>query len=401
MTGLSAADHHEDSVAGRNAAEQAIVTGGVFRPVLGDSAVTALHTPAIADGRNATLRALTDAFAGRHRSERPEIAHYRRIASALLPHTNNATRAYVAAALSQCDHAPGDIMDMLCDDDIGVAKPILRDSHAVSERKLVALAWEGSREHVKYLVQRPNLPRAVLDALLNRLDPEIDLALLKHHMANLSLDQITTLASREDFSTASAEAFIDSHTLSSAQLAELFWLTGPEMRLVIVADFAAHGRERKATITSATGALAGKAARALVTLAREKRFDDLAAAFSRISDIDRLTSVRIIGDKGGEALCIVGRAMDLPRDAMEDLLSAFGHGRKGTLRPLMELFDAMPTSSAHAMLDHWCPEAPARDRTELPVQFDSTVVHRVRPEAGVSRPANVEQHRVDQTRRTA
>ncbi|MEM8878371.1 MAG: DUF2336 domain-containing protein [Pseudomonadota bacterium] len=396
MTGLSAADYNDDVFAGRNAAEQAIVTGGVFRPVLGDSAVAGLHTPAIADGRNATLRALTDAFAGRRRSDRPEIAHYRRIASALLPHTNNATRAYVAAALSQCDHAPSDILDMLCDEDIGIAKLILRDSQSVSDRKLVAVAWEGTSEHVNHLVQRADLPRAAIDALLNRLDPQIDLALFKHHMSNLSLDQITTLASREDFSTASAEAFIDNHTLSSAQLAELFWLTGPEMRLVIVADFAAHGLERQATISSATGTLAGKAARALVTLAREKRYDDLAAAFSRISDIDRLTSVRIIGDKGGEALCLVGRAMDLPRDTMEDLLSAFGHGRRGTLKPLMELFDAMPTTSAHAMLEHWCPQAPVRERKELPVKFDSTVVRQVRSEAGTGRPATVERDSTQQ-----
>jgi uncharacterized protein (DUF2336 family) len=391
MTALPATQDYEDAVAGRYVAEQAIVTGGVFRPVFGDTTGAELHTPAIADGRNATLRALTDAFVGRHRSERPEIAHYRRIAFALLPHTNNATRAYVAAALSQCDHAPADILDMLCDDDISIAKSILTHSRAITDEKLAALAWQGSSEHVKYLLQRQSLPTSAIDALINRLEPEIDLGLLKHQMANLSLDQITILVSREDFTAASAEAFMDSHTLSPAQLAELFWLTGAEMRLVIVADFSAHGRDRNATISSATGSLADKASRALVTLAREKRFDDLAAAFSRIADIDRLTSVRIIGDKGGEALCVIGRAMGLARDTMEDLLSAFGHGRQGTLQPLMELFDAVPTSSAHALIEHWCPQATTQARTERPVQFDATVVHRVRSEAGVVRPAHVDQ----------
>jgi uncharacterized protein (DUF2336 family) len=351
-----------------------------------------LETPAITDGRNATLRALTDAFVGRHRTARPEIAHYRRIAFALLPHVNSGTRAYVAAALAQSSHAPADLLDALCDQDLSISKPILSRSRAIDPIRLAALARDGSQEHVEILMQRQDLPETVVNALIERLDPDTDAALLGRQMANLTLDQITMLASREDFSAGAAEAFIDNHTLSRAQLAELFWVAGSEMRLVIVADFAAQGRDGPAGLPARTGSLADKAARALVLLAREKRFEDLVAAFARLGDVDRTTSARIIRDRGGEALCVMGRALALPLDAMEDLLSAFGHARAGTLKPLMELYTAMPANAAHVMLDHWYPERGEIREESAPVHsgIDATVVHKPRPQAAqTARPTQI------------
>jgi uncharacterized protein (DUF2336 family) len=351
-----------------------------------------LETPAIADGRNATLRALTDAFVGRHRSARPEIAHYRSIAFALLPHVNSGTRAYVAAALAQSSHAPADLLDALCDQDLSVSKPILSRSRAIDPDRLATLARDGSAEHVELLMQRQDLPETVIDALIDRLDPDTDAALLGRQMANLTLDQITVLASRDDFSAAAAGAFIDNHTLNRAQLAELFWVTGAEMRLVIVADFAAQGRERISGLSENVGKLAGKAARALVMLAREKRFEDLVAALARLGDIDRATAARVIRDRGGEALCVTGRALGLPLDAMEDLLSAFGHARAGTLTALMELYTAIPAGAAHSMLDHWYPERGKHVEDEAPMQsgIEATVVHKKRPQSAQgARPAQI------------
>jgi uncharacterized protein (DUF2336 family) len=342
-----------------------------------------LETPAIADGRNATLRSLTDAFVGRHRSARPEIAHYRSIAFALLPHVNSGTRAYVAAALAQSSHAPADLLDALCDHDLSVSKPILSRSRAIDPDRLATLARDGSTEHVELLMQRQDLPESVMDALIDRLDPDTDAALLGRQMANLTLDQITVLASRDDFSAEAAGAFIDNHTLNRAQLAELFWVSGAEMRLVIVADFAAQGRERASGLSESVGKLAGSAARALVMLAREKRFEDLVAGIARLGNIDRVTAARIIRDRGGEALCVTGRALGLPLDAMEDLLSAFGHARAGTLKPLMELYTAIPAGAAHAMLDHWYPERGTHleDKASSQSGIEATVVHKKRPQS--------------------
>jgi uncharacterized protein (DUF2336 family) len=78
-------------------------------------------------------------------------------------------RAKLSARLANVNNAPAGVVRLLAfDDDIDVARPVLRDSERLNESDLVANASTKSQQHLAAISERRSLSEAVTDVLVTR-----------------------------------------------------------------------------------------------------------------------------------------------------------------------------------------------------------------------------------------
>ena len=96
-------------------------------------------------------------------------------------------RAKLAVRLADVVNAPaGVIRTLALDDDIEVARPVLRDSVRVGEPDLVASANSKSQQHLLAISERKSLSEAVTDVLVTRGDSRVAHSVAKNVTARLS-----------------------------------------------------------------------------------------------------------------------------------------------------------------------------------------------------------------------
>ena len=122
----------------------------------------------IASGGKATrserlFRAAIIAFCALSRPTRAEIAQIDDLLLSLLPHVSPSCRRFAAAALSDCAHAPAGLVNRLCDEDVGVAAPLLARSPVLDASALIGLLRRHGLPHARVIARRQDLNPVVAD----------------------------------------------------------------------------------------------------------------------------------------------------------------------------------------------------------------------------------------------
>ena len=106
-----------------------------------------------------------------------------RLAAAIEP----VARAKLAERLAPAANAPAGVVRMLAfDDDIEVARPLLRASECLQESDLVENANSKSQRHMLAISERKNLTEAVTDVLVTRGDQQVAYAVSRNASAHIS-----------------------------------------------------------------------------------------------------------------------------------------------------------------------------------------------------------------------
>jgi uncharacterized protein (DUF2336 family) len=106
-------------------------------------------------------------------------------------------RAKLAARLAPARNAPAAVVRMLAfDDNIEVARPILRGSDCLKEADLVENANSKSQQHLMAISERKNLSEAVTDVLVTRGDQDVAYAVSKNASARFSFAGFHVLLKR-------------------------------------------------------------------------------------------------------------------------------------------------------------------------------------------------------------
>lgn len=103
------------------------------------------------------FRAAVSAFCSLTRPSRREIAQLEDLALPLLDRVSVEARRYVAAALSECRHAPMALVRRLADEPVDVAAPLLIRSQALTDVDLIALIGRHGASHARAIARRPGL----------------------------------------------------------------------------------------------------------------------------------------------------------------------------------------------------------------------------------------------------
>jgi uncharacterized protein (DUF2336 family) len=107
------------------------------------------------------LRAAISAFCSLTRPTRREIAQIEDLAMPLLDTVSAETRRFVAAALSECEYAPADLVRRLIREPVDIAAPLLIRSHVLTDVDLVSLIAKQGLPYARAIAKRPGLSRKV------------------------------------------------------------------------------------------------------------------------------------------------------------------------------------------------------------------------------------------------
>jgi uncharacterized protein (DUF2336 family) len=120
--------------------------------------------------RNEMLTRITDLFlAGASRYSVQQIGLFDEVISKLATAIEIKARAKLSIRLADVPTAPAGVVRMLAfDDDIEVARPVLKDSERLTDPDLVANASTKSQQHLGAIAERKSLSEAVTDVLVSR-----------------------------------------------------------------------------------------------------------------------------------------------------------------------------------------------------------------------------------------
>ena len=138
--------------------------------------------------RNEMLARITDLFlAGASRYSVEQIGLFDEVIAKLATAIETKARAKLSIRLADVATAPAGVVRMLAfDDDIEVARPVLKDSERLTDPDLIANANSKSQQHLGAIAERKWLSEAVTDVLVSRGDREVVQSVVRNTGARFS-----------------------------------------------------------------------------------------------------------------------------------------------------------------------------------------------------------------------
>ena len=135
-------------------------------------------------------------------------------------------RITLAERLADDARAPHELIMLLVDDRIEVARPVLLRSSVLSEADLVSIARNGSDDHHAALASRPNLGEPVSAALARSECEAVVLALLRNKGAKIASETFDALVDRARQLASLQEALAERHDLPQALALRMYvWVS--------------------------------------------------------------------------------------------------------------------------------------------------------------------------------
>jgi uncharacterized protein (DUF2336 family) len=294
-------------------------------------------------------------------------------------------RKELAEHLNAYDGVPPDLMVMLANDSIEIARPILEKSDVLRDEDLIEIIRTRTDEHRLCIAMRDHISEAVSDALVEEGSPNVVEALLKNPHAEISKSAMAYLVAESRRVDRFQEPLLSRHDLPPELAHRMFWWVSAALRRKILTDFshmnvahldqALEGATKKAIAEHNPQQGADAAALKLVehmdeqgqlTLKflaqalKQQKIPVFLAGLSQLSGISMTVVRRIFDDQAGDSLAVLFRAMDASREEFTSIflfLADVRGGRKprplSVVREILDLYDAISVSNAKAALAYW------------------------------------------------
>lgn len=146
-------------------------------------------------------------------------------------------RKVLSEKLAHADWAPAALVNVLALDEIEIARPILASSPVLQDEDLLRVLIEASLEHQIAIARRPHISGRVADAVIDRADPAVLMALTTNRTAEISTDGVRRLVEHSR-RIAALRGPLTRHPLLTEALAEqLYQWVGTALRQSIAARF--------------------------------------------------------------------------------------------------------------------------------------------------------------------
>ena len=290
--------------------------------------------------RRELLRGVTDLFFSAEATHgADELGLFDDVMSQLAGEMEEAVRAELAQRMAEAETAPrGLLRDLARDISIDVAHPVLATSKALTEDDLLSVVRTRGQDHLRAISQRPLVPEAVSEAIVERGDDATLGVLLANEGALMSRQTQEIVVDRAVENPDLHEAVVARKSLPIDLLNEMYFVVESRLRGDILARNAAvdpaaldaalaAGRTRLAT---RDGALPADYAEAqtqirmlrdrdaltppiLAGFLRARETTKFLVALSELADIDFHTARRILERRELDALSIVCKAAGFDR----------------------------------------------------------------------------------------
>jgi uncharacterized protein (DUF2336 family) len=102
-------------------------------------------------------------------------------------------RRVLSERLAHADWAPAALVNVLALDEIEIARPILASSPLLKDDDLLRVLIEASLEHQIAVARRPGISGRVADAVIDRAEPAVLMALAANRTAEISVEGLRRL----------------------------------------------------------------------------------------------------------------------------------------------------------------------------------------------------------------
>lgn len=339
------------------------------------------------DSRRALFENISDLFvsAEGHLSDR-ERALMRDILAKLVSEIETEVRRSLSERLAQSDAAPPDLVSLLANDEIAVARPLLLNSRLLDDPELIEIVKHRTLEHRMAVAAREGLSIDVTDALIDYGEEEVVARLVENHDAQISrlaMDYLVDQSRRVD---RFREPLLRRPDLPPVLAHRMFWWVSASLRRHILDTFSVDVVELDQHIELATEDVVAEAGeddtlspaealaaemqsknllteRFLVQALREGQVSMFVAGLALLLDVDAKTANHIVYDPGGEGLALACKAIDFGRANFATVFlltrGAYeGHVTNVVTNPqklneILRFFDGVPRSNAQRAIRYW------------------------------------------------
>lgn len=148
-----------------------------------------------------------------------------------------AVRRVLSEKLAHAEWAPSALVNVLALDEIEIARPILESSPILQDEDLLRVLLEASLEHQISVARRPKISGRVADAVIDKAEPAVLMALTSNRTAEISTEGVRRLVEHSR-RIAGLRGPLTRHPLLTEALAEqLYQWVGTALRQAIAARF--------------------------------------------------------------------------------------------------------------------------------------------------------------------
>lgn len=235
------------------------------------------------DGRSALVAAIGNLFDETERQfSDQELALMNDILKRLIQEVAKSIRAGLAEKLARAKSAPVEVIEMLGNDEIDVATPILTHSEFLTDRALIEIVRRRSRQHRLAVAMRAKISSGVCDALVECREVDVIQQLLKNHGAQISQATLAYLVDQSASVDEYQEPLLRRRELGPELAKRMYVHVSAGLRNYILAHFQVDRAELDACLAEATS-------EALERATAENHVDAIRDLADKLAKRDELT----------------------------------------------------------------------------------------------------------------
>jgi uncharacterized protein (DUF2336 family) len=337
------------------------------------------------DGRRELLHEITDLFVDSHAVVSEQESHdFAEIVGQLVFDVEMDVRKHLAQRLATLENAPHNLVTMLANDEIDVARPLLVNSPVLQNADLIRIIKKRSQEHMLSVSRRSEVDGDVAAALVEHGDDRVHESLARNPGASLPRGAAQTLVSRSERNHGLQEPLITRADLPPDLINQMYFWVSEKLRERIMQEThdldetvidnllkeaqsavvteMAYEADVDAEPSPAEKFIRRKAllkqlsAPLLVELLRDGRMAEFLEGFARLTGLDNETAQRVLSDPTHQGLAIACKACGIEKDqfaTLARLTSSDGTLDADDIFEVIDMYEKIPMEAARRTMRFW------------------------------------------------
>jgi uncharacterized protein (DUF2336 family) len=292
-------------------------------------------------------------------------------------------RQRVAKQLARQPDAPSELLNLLGNDQIEVAYPILTECGLLKDAELIEIIRQRTMEHQLAIAVRHSVSEEVSDVLVQTGQTSVIVTLLKNQNAKISQSTMEYLVEQSQRVDTFQEPILHRHDLKPELAKRMFFWVSAALRQYMVDHFKLDqntvddlleqaamqeieavtsevGKKKSAELAEALRKEGLVTAEMLVTALREGEVPLFIALFCKLAELREYLVTRIIFEPGGEGLAIACKGMGIGKAVFASIFT-LSQKTKAVTAPVLKIalpkalafYDRISEKAAADVLAQW------------------------------------------------
>lgn len=337
------------------------------------------------DSRRQLIENIADMFlSDEGRLNEHERALMTDILAKLIEEIEVSLRAQLADVISKSAVELPEIVKMLANDEIDVARPLLESSKLLEDPDLIEIVRMRTDEHRLAIAVREEVSADISDSLVEYGSHDVIETLLNNADAQLSQRAMEYLVAESRRVDRFQEPLLNREELPAELANKMYWWVSAALRKKILSDFQVDPVQLDEMMQKATqqslveqSQMDGTVVRALrlvrrmsengelthkflLQSLRQQRIPVFVAGVSELAQVNYQTAWHVVNDQHGDSVAVLAKAIGLDRSEFASLHLLLTKARDGVearspgvLKGILDLFDSVTVEAAKGAVQFW------------------------------------------------